>query len=70
MFIFQIWSVENKMQISVLELHTSWVRNLVFSPPAIPGAPLILVSVGDQIVWWNITHVCLNATKDMRKNSR
>ncbi|KAK4883286.1 hypothetical protein RN001_006605 [Aquatica leii] len=46
-----IWSIESKFQIGTLQLHKSSVRYLLFSP----SPALILISVGDQIAWWDLT---------------
>ncbi|KAF5308658.1 hypothetical protein FQR65_LT06119 [Abscondita terminalis] len=46
-----IWSVESKVQIGTLHLHKSSVRYLLFSP----SPALILISVGEQIAWWDLT---------------
>ncbi|KAF5270299.1 hypothetical protein FQA39_LY08410 [Lamprigera yunnana] len=46
-----IWCVESKTQLGTLQLHKSAVRYLLFSP----SPALILISVGDQIAWWDLT---------------
>lgn len=45
-------------ELTTLKLHNSWVRNLIFSPPPASGAPFVLVSVADQVAWWDISYVC------------
>lgn len=57
LFSFQLWSLEMKAIYATLPLHKSPVRYLLFSP----GAELILVSVGEQIAWWDISKIPLEA---------
>lgn len=52
-----------------LKLHRSSVRDLIFSPPPAPNAPFVLVSVGDQIGWWNISYVLEHRVERQRRKS-
>ncbi|CAH0552926.1 unnamed protein product [Brassicogethes aeneus] len=46
----QVWNTVNKYKSITLKLHETPVEYLLFSP----GLEPILVSLGDQIAWWNL----------------
>uniref|UniRef100_A0A1Y1N3Z0 CARD domain-containing protein n=1 Tax=Photinus pyralis TaxID=7054 RepID=A0A1Y1N3Z0_PHOPY len=60
-----IWSVESKTILGTLQLHKSSVRYLLFSP----SPALILISVGDQIAWWDLTKLSDNNLNRYRRRS-
>ncbi|KAK5650442.1 hypothetical protein RI129_001471 [Pyrocoelia pectoralis] len=60
-----IWSVESKMILGTLQLHKSSVQYLLFSP----SPALILISVGDQIAWWDLTKLPDNNLNRYRRRS-
>lgn len=54
-----------------LNLHKTYVRNMFFAPST-PETPLVLVSVADQIVWWDVSYILKNLQerkKDERRKS-
>lgn len=60
----------------MLELHRSTVQNLLFSPPAplagsslTSASPMILVSVADQIGWWDVSQLTTGSSPRRRKRS-
>lgn len=66
-FNFQLWSTEYKQIIQTLSLHQSQVYNLHFAPSVLS---LILVSVGDQIGWWDINYIKQKAEVTINRNRR
>lgn len=64
-----------KMSLYRLESHKHPICCLKFSPWADSHAPIILVSVGEQIVFWNINYIQnnpiqLNSDKKLRRSQR
>jgi hypothetical protein len=60
-----------------LKLHRSAVHNLLFSPAAPPAgsslisaSPVILVSVADQIGWWNVNYFTTGSFSGTRRRKR
>ncbi|XP_069696583.1 apoptotic protease-activating factor 1-like isoform X2 [Periplaneta americana] len=71
-----IWDVNNAVVLGTLKLHKTSVRNLLFSPPAkadgslnISQPPLILLSVGDQIGWWDVNQLKTSCGQRRRMSS-
>lgn len=59
-----------------MHLHKSCVHNLLFSPPAaVAGAllisppPIVLVSVADQIGWWDVSRLATGSCIQRRRMS-
>lgn len=72
-----IWDVRSERSLGTLELHGSTVQNLLFSPPlssAGPSlksaSPVILVSVADQIGWWNVGYLTTGPCSGLRRRQR
>lgn len=53
--------------LTTLRLHNTYVRNMRFSSPS-PNTPLVLVSVADQIVWWDVSKA-LEVEPEKRRKS-
>jgi len=60
-----------------LKLHRSTVQNLLFAPPASNAgaslmltSPVILVSVADQIGWWNVSYLTTGTSGGVRRRRR
>jgi hypothetical protein len=72
-----MWDVTNERSLGALKLHRSTVQNLLFSPPA-PNAkssltstsPVILVSVADQIGWWNVSYLTKGCCIGLRRRRK
>ncbi|KDR23382.1 Apoptotic protease-activating factor 1 [Zootermopsis nevadensis] len=71
-----IWDVQTKVILDTLKLHKTGVQNLLFSPPASAAGsslvslpPIILLSVGDQIGWWDVGRLTMISCGQRRKIS-
>ncbi|XP_052872463.1 uncharacterized protein LOC128277900 [Anopheles cruzii] len=62
--------LELNRQLAVLESHTFPVTALYFSNWAEPGAPHILASVGEQIVFWSVDYVYNNQPRKSTSSAR
>jgi hypothetical protein len=69
-----MWDVMNAKSLGTLKLHKSCVQNFLFSPPAATGSynhksppPIILVSVADQIGWWNVSQLSMGSHGQRRR---
>ncbi|XP_055532053.1 uncharacterized protein LOC129722552 isoform X2 [Wyeomyia smithii] len=60
----EIYNTEERKLITTLESHKFAVASLYFSPWQDPNCPHILVSVGEQIVFWNLDYVINNPRLD------
>ncbi|XP_060523741.1 uncharacterized protein LOC132700438 isoform X2 [Cylas formicarius] len=49
--VINIWSLQNDYKLTMLDLHSDLVEQLLFSPSIEP----ILVSLSDEVAWWNLT---------------
>jgi apoptotic protease-activating factor len=52
-----------------LFIHVSRINDLKFSPWSHPNAPIILVSISAEVMFWNVT-IALNNQKDDLKNRK
>jgi hypothetical protein len=72
-----VWDVRSERSLGTLKLHRSAVHYLLFSPPApaagsslISASPVLLVSVGDQIGWWNVSYLTTGSCSGSRRRKR
>lgn len=56
----EVYNTEERKVIATLESHTYEVASMYFSPWQDPNSPHILVSIGEQIVFWNLDYVINN----------
>ncbi|PSN50314.1 hypothetical protein C0J52_10118 [Blattella germanica] len=72
----KIWDVVNGKVLGTLQLHKTWVRDLMFAPSSlicegsVAPAPIILVSVADQICWWDIGRICTPTARRRMSSGR
>lgn len=60
----EVYNTEDRKRITTLTSHKCAVASLYFSPWKDPNCPLILVSVGEQIAFWNLEYVINNPRLD------
>ncbi|XP_021710103.1 uncharacterized protein LOC5567237 isoform X1 [Aedes aegypti] len=60
----EVYNTEERKLIATLESHKYEVASLYFSPWQDPNSPHILVSIGEQIVFWNLDYVINNPRLD------
>lgn len=66
----EIYSTEERKLIATLESHRCGVASLTFSPWKDPNSPQILVSIGEQIVFWDLGFVINNPRLDSSDKKR
>ncbi|XP_053685053.1 uncharacterized protein LOC128734743 [Sabethes cyaneus] len=60
----EVYSMDEHRLIATLDSHKAAVASLYFSPWKDPNCPHILVSVGEQIAFWNLDYVINNPRLD------
>lgn len=66
--LIELYNMQTKMMVSRLESHKHKICCLKFSPWTDETAPIILVSLAEQIVFWNVK-ISLNNPRRSRLNS-
>ncbi|XP_062562498.1 uncharacterized protein LOC134226007 [Armigeres subalbatus] len=60
----EVYNIEERKLIATLESHKREVASLYFSPWQDPNSPHILVSIGEEIVFWSLDYVINNPRLD------